>query len=101
MQCCPQVAMERNSQLVSEAADGVPHTMTAALPAALSAALQRANQAGMLPSDKQADGTRALQVSSLSAEGEQQLRLLVSEELARAVEQLNSAQVSALLRWHL
>ena len=87
--------MEQRSQQTSEAVGRVPEELTAALPAALSAALQKASQAGLLPSADRAKGQAALQVSSLSNESEQQLRLLVSEELARAAQQMSSAQVSS------
>lgn len=95
---CHQDAMEQRSQQTSEAVGRVPEELTAALPAALSAALQKASQAGLLPSADRAKGQAALQVSSLSNESEQQLRLLVSEEtssLARAAQQMSSAQVSS------
>ena len=81
--------MERSSQETAEAARALPEAMTAAL----SAALQKADQPLMLPSTDQLDGQPAFQVSSLANESQQQLRLLVSEELARAVQQISSAQV--------
>lgn len=82
--------MERGNEETSEAVRALPNAMTAAL----SAALQTADQPMTLPSTDQAlNGQPAFQVSSLASESQQQLRLLVSEELARAVQQINSAQV--------
>lgn len=81
--------MERGSQEASDATRALPDAMTAAL----SAALQKADRPSMLPSTNQTDGQPAFQVSSLANESQQQLRLLVSEELAQAVQQISSAQV--------
>lgn len=61
--------------------------------AALAAALQKADLPSRLPSADQVDGQPAFQVSSLANESQQQIRLLVSEELAQALQQINSAQV--------
>lgn len=87
--CLCQEAVDRSGQETAEATRALPEAMTAAL----SAALQKANQPMMLPSTDQVDGQPAFQVSSLASESQQQLRLLVSEELACAVQQINSAQV--------
>ena len=64
-----------------------------AMTAALAAALQKADLPSRLPSADQVDGQPAFQVSSLDNASQQQLRLLVSEELAQAVQQIKSAQV--------
>lgn len=85
--------MERGSQEALDATRALPDAMTAAL----SAALQRADRPSMLPSADQPDGQPAFQVSSLANESQQQVRLLVSEELAQAVQQINSAQVYSKL----
>ncbi|KAL3147608.1 hypothetical protein ABBQ38_014660 [Trebouxia sp. C0009 RCD-2024] len=87
-----QEAVDRSGQETAEATRALPEAMTAAL----SAALQKANQPMMLPSTDQVDGQPAFQVSSLASESQQQLRLLVSEELACAVQQINSAQAQAM-----
>lgn len=82
--------MERGRE---EASEALPDAMTAAL----SAALQRADRPSTLPSADQPDGQPAFQVSSLANESQQQLRLLVAEELAQAVQQINSVQVCSNL----
>ncbi|KAL3162313.1 hypothetical protein ABBQ32_009999 [Trebouxia sp. C0010 RCD-2024] len=87
-----QAAVDCSHQETAEANRALPEAMTAAL----SAALQEAKQPMMLPSTDQVDGQPAFQVSSLAKESQQQLRLLVSEELARAVQQINSAQAQAM-----
>ena len=97
MHCLYQGAMERQSQQTSKADARLPEVLTTAVAAALPAALQKASQAGLLPSSDQTEGQTPLQISSLSNESEQQLRLLVSEELARAAQQLSSAQVMSSL----
>lgn len=76
-------------QETSDTTRALPDAMTAAL----AAALQKADLPSRLPSAEQGDGQAAFQVSSLANESQQQLRLLVSEELAQAVQQINSAQV--------
>lgn len=76
-------------QETSNTTRALPDAMTAAL----AAALQQADLPSRLPSADHVDGQPAFQVSSLANESQQQLRLLVSEELAQAVQQINSAQV--------
>lgn len=87
-----QEAVDRGGRETAEAARALPDVVTAAL----SAALQKADQQTMLPSVDQASGQPAFQVSSLADESQQQLRLLVAEELARAVQQINTAQVCCI-----
>ena len=80
---------------MSNTTRALPDAMTAAL----AAALQKADLPSRLPSADQVDGQLAFQVSSLANESQQQLRLLVSEELAQAVHQITSAQVCTSSRF--
>lgn len=87
--CLCQGTAEQGIQKTSDATKALPDAMTAAL----AAALEKADLPSRLPFADQVDGQPAFQVSSLTSESQQQLRLLVSQELAQAVQQINSAQV--------
>ena len=92
--CLCQGTAEQGFQKTLDATKALPDAITAAL----AAALQKADLPSRLPFADQVDGQPAFQVSSLTSESQQQLRLLVSQELAQAVQQINSAQVCSSIR---
>ena len=80
-----QDAAHEIKQLTSQFANSMPEALAAALPTALAEAQQ------VLPSD--AKGNRAVQVGSLSPDGQSQLRQLVAGEISQALQQMAAAQV--------